>query len=278
MAMAYSTIANGGISYYPRLIDRVLNQDETPVLDAEGKVAVPQTPKLHNDFRQDFTPDQIEIVRRGFWKVVNEDGGTGHAAQLEHVEVAGKTGTAQAMLNGKKDNVAWFCCFAPYDHPRYTVVVMVQGAFGHGGSVAAPIAARVLQQILAMDQGKYEPQLAWVHPAHKDNPFDQIVAVKYKDDPLASPGSDEEGGTPNGGQGAQAAVMANPGDSPDVEPDADARGKVQNAGAPKRALRAQPVATPAPQRPRSFFERLFNTPPRPAAPAPTPRKRTRPGI
>src|SRR6476469_8548064 len=90
MAMAYSTIANGGISYYPRLVDRVLNQDGTPLLDSDGKVAVPQTPKLHNDFRQDFTADQIEIVRRGFWKVVNEDGGTGHAAQLENVEVAGK--------------------------------------------------------------------------------------------------------------------------------------------------------------------------------------------
>ena len=276
MAMAYSTIANGGVSYYPRLVDRVLNQDGTPVLDDEGKVAVPQTPKVHFDFRYDFSPDQIELLRRGFWKVVNDDGGTGHAAQLEHVEVAGKTGTAQAMLNGKKDNVGWFCCFAPYDHPRYTVAVMVQGSFGHGGSVAAPIAARILQRILAMDEGKYEPQVAWVPPAHKDNPFDQIVAVKFKDDPLAAPGSDEEGGTPNSGQGAQAAVMANPGDAPDVEPEADARGRVQNAPRAQRVVRAQPAGTPAPQRPRSFFERMFNIRPRPAAPAPTPNRRGRP--
>ena len=39
--MAYSTVANGGISYYPRLVDRVLNQDGSPVLDADGKIAVP---------------------------------------------------------------------------------------------------------------------------------------------------------------------------------------------------------------------------------------------
>jgi membrane peptidoglycan carboxypeptidase len=205
--------------------------------------------------------------------VVNEDGGTGHAAELDGVEVAGKTGTAQAMLNGKKDNVAWFCCFAPYDHPRYTVVVTVQGAFGHGGSVAAPIAARILQRVLAMDKGKYEPQLAWVSPAHKDNAFDQIVAVKYKDDPLAASNSDEEGGTPNGAQ-AEAAVMAKTGDAPDVEPEADARGRVQNA---QRVRRAVPAATPAP-RPRGFFDRLFNRRPQAPAPSPPPVRKARPAL
>jgi len=179
------------------------------------------------------------------------------------------------MLNGKKDNVAWFCCFVPYDHPRYTVVVTVQGAFGHGGSVAAPIAARILERVLAMDEGKYEPQLAWLSPAHKDNPFDQIVAVKYKDDTLGAPNSDEEGGTPNGEQQG-AAVMAKAGDAPDVEPEADARGRVGGANA-QRALRAQPVANPTP-RPRSFFERMFNIRPRQPAPTPAPAKKGKPAF
>jgi penicillin-binding protein 2 len=276
MAMAYSTIANGGISYYPRLVDRVLNQDGTPVLDDEGKIAIPQTPRLHADFRQSLTPDEIELIRRGFWKVVNEEGGTGHAAQMKDVQVAGKTGTAQAMLNGKKDTVSWFCCFAPYDHPRYTVVVMVQGG-EHGGSVAAPIASRILQRTLAMDEGKYEPQLAWVAPAHKENPFDMIAAVKYKDDALATPGSDEEDAASNGSQSTEAAVMANPGDAPDVEPEADAQGRVKNAPRVRRALPAVPVATPPP-RPRNFFERMFNRRPRPAPPTPTPTRRARPAF
>ena len=126
--------------------------------------------KLHADFRNELTPEQIEIVRRGFWEVVNEDGGTGSIARMEDVQVAGKTGTAQAMLNGKKDTVAWFCCFAPYDHPRYTIVVMVQGG-EHGGSVAAPIATRILERTLAMDEGKFEPQLAWVAPAQQSESF-----------------------------------------------------------------------------------------------------------
>jgi penicillin-binding protein 2 len=275
MAMAYSTMANGGISYYPRLVDRVLNQDGSPVLDAEGHIAVPQTPKLHADFRNDLNAQQIELVRHGFWKVVNEDGGTGSIARMENVQVAGKTGTAQAMLNGKKDTVAWFCCFAPYDHPRYTVVAMVQGG-EHGGSVAAPVATRILERILAMDEGKFEPQLAWVAPAHKQNPFEMVKAVKYVDS-LPASGTDEENA--NGAQPPEDADMANPGDAPDVEPEADARGKVQNVRLVKRALRALPVAPPSqPQRPRNFFERLFGGRRAPAAPTPTPAKRGRPAF
>ena len=277
MAMAYATVANGGISYYPRLVDKVLNQDGTPVLDAEGHVAIPQTPKVHADFRNDFTPQQIELVRHGFWKVVNEDGGTGKVARMKNVEVAGKTGTAQAMRNGNKDTIAWFCCFAPYDHPRYTIAVMVQGG-EHGGSVAAPIATRILERTLAMDEGKFEPQLAWVAPAHKADPFKMIPAVIYKDSLPDAKGSDEENA--NGSQAAGDPDMAQPGGAPDVEPEADARGQVKNASRLKRALRAQLVAPPPPQpppRPRNFFERVFGGGrPRPAAPTPTPARRARP--
>ena len=133
MAMAYATVANGGISYYPRLVEKVLNQDGTPALDEDGQAAFPEKPKVRADLRNDFTPEQIELVRHGFWEVVNEDGGTGGGARMEDVEVAGKTGTAEAKSNGKDENVAWFCCFAPYDHPKYVIAVMVQGASGHGG-------------------------------------------------------------------------------------------------------------------------------------------------
>jgi penicillin-binding protein 2 len=269
MAMAYSTVANGGISYYPRLVNQVLNQDGTPVLNADGKVAVPPTPKLHADFRNEFTPDQIELVRRGLWRVVNEDGGTGSSARMEQVVVAGKTGTAQAMLNGKKDTIAWFCCFAPFDKPRYTVVVMVQGG-EHGGSVAAPIADRILERVFEMDAGKFEPQLAWLTPARKPRPFDMIKAVRFTD-ASGTPGADEENGQ-DPAQTVDSADMANPGDAPDVELEADARGRVKGV---KKALRAQPVATPQPARPRSFFERMFNIRPRPAAPTATPAKKSR---
>ncbi len=95
----------------------------------------------------------MEVVRKGLWKVVNEDGGTGGRARMKDVVVAGKTGTAQATDRGHEENVAWFTCFAPYDHPKYVIAVMVQGASGHGGEVAGPIAVRILERIIAQEQG-----------------------------------------------------------------------------------------------------------------------------
>ena len=77
MAMAYATVANGGISYYPRLVDRVLNQDGSPLRDAEGQVALPPTPKVHADLRNEFHPGANRARSARLWKVVNEDGGTG---------------------------------------------------------------------------------------------------------------------------------------------------------------------------------------------------------
>ena len=154
MAMAYATVANGGISYYPRLVEKVLNQDGKPALDENGKVAVPETPKIHADLRNEFTPEQIELVRHGLWEVVNDDGGTGRVARMQDVEVAGKTGTAQVKAIGKEENVAWFCCFAPYDHPEVRHRRDGARCLGTRRHVAGPIADRILERTLAMDAGK----------------------------------------------------------------------------------------------------------------------------
>src|SRR6184192_3857244 len=261
LAMAYVTIANGGVCYYPRLVDRVLKQDGSPVLDDHGNVAVPQTPRVRSDLRQELSPDKIELVRKGLWKVVNEDGGTGGRARLKDWVVAGKTGTAQATDRGHEENVAWFVCFAPFDHPKYVVAVMVQGASGHGGEVAGPIGTRILERTLAQDEGKYDMQVAWLAPAHKANPLQLIKSVAYAGGNL---GSEDEEGADNG-QSADV-QMASDNASPDVEQEPDAQGKVKGA----RVARAVPA--PPPRQP-NFFERLFGGK-RPAPqPAPTPVRR-----
>jgi peptidoglycan glycosyltransferase len=77
-------------------------------------------------------------------------GGTGTAAAVPGVEVAGKTGTAELVPNSKdpKDADAWFVAFAPARDPQVAVAVMLVGA-GFGGETAAPIARRVLLAALA---------------------------------------------------------------------------------------------------------------------------------
>jgi penicillin-binding protein 2 len=252
LAMVYSTVANGGISYYPRLVSKVLKPDGTPALDSNGQPAVPAAPKIRGDLSHDFKPEQIDLARRGLWKVVNEDGGTGGRARLKNVQVAGKTGTAQAMTGGKKDTIAWFVCFAPFEQPKYTVAVMVQGG-EHGGSVAGPIATRILERTLAMDEGNFTPEVAWLTPARKQDPFQMIAAVDYKNAGPNLGGEDEE--NPDKTQNPENAQMAVAGADPDVEPEADAQGNVARARKP-RVMRAAAVA-PAAEPPRNFFQRLF---------------------
>ena len=267
LAMAYATIANGGICYYPRLVDKVLKQDGSPVLEEHGNVAVPQTPQVRSDLRKELSPDKIELVRKGLWKVVNEEGGTGGRARLKDVQVAGKTGTAQATDRGHKDTVAWFACFAPFENPKYVVAVMVQGG-EHGGSVAGPVATRILERALALDEGKFNMQVTWLSPAHKANPFQMLKDVNYAGGNI--PSGDEENADESQNATAQ---MASSDAAPDVEPEADSRGQVRRRAAVP-AGRAVPVAAP---QPRNFFERLFGIR-RPPAPAPTPPPARRRGI
>ena len=268
LAMAYVAAANGGTCYYPRLVDKVLDQNDTPVVDEQGKT-VNFAPRIRAELRNQVSPQDMELVRQGLWKVVNEDGGTGGRARLKDVVVAGKTGTAQATDRGQEENVAWFTCFAPFDHPKYVVAVMVQGASGHGGEVAGPIATRILERTLAQDEGNFDMQVAWLTPAHHSNPLQLIKSVSYTGGNLG--GEDEEGADTS--QSGATVQMADSGAQPDVEPEADAAGQVKRARAP----RAQPVSAPVPERPRNFFQRLFGVKRQPApAPAPSPARRGRP--
>jgi penicillin-binding protein 2 len=204
----------------------------------------------------DIDPNKLKAIHDGMWMAVNEPGGTGGAARIAGRDVAGKTGTAQATEHGHEENVAWFAAFAPFDSPKYVVVVMVQGASGHGGEVAGPIATRIMERTLAMGEGNFDMEVAWTPPAHHPNPFQMFKAVSYTGGNLGS--SDEES---NDSSSADV-QMASDNASPDVEQEPDAAGKVKGA----RVARAQPAPTP---RPLNFFERLFGGGRR-QAPQPTP--------
>jgi penicillin-binding protein 2 len=77
-------------------------------------------------------------------RVVMDNAGTGTRARVGRFRIAGKTGTAQ---NPHGNDHAVFACFATVDDPRLAVAVIAEES-GHGGSVAAPVAQRVLQVFL----------------------------------------------------------------------------------------------------------------------------------
>jgi penicillin-binding protein A len=86
---------------------------------------------------RDMTDMMVAVVR----------GGTGSRANIGGVTVAGKTGTAEVDVGGKRKNHAWFICFAPAEDPEVAVAV-VSELGGVGGEVAAPLAARILLGVL----------------------------------------------------------------------------------------------------------------------------------
>ncbi len=144
LAVMTSRIANGGYKIRPYLIyDSKMSQ-----YNEELFTRLPMVKK-----------ETIDIVKQGMYDVVNTKGGTAYWTRIKQkgFEMAGKTGTAQVIAKEKKDimeeenekietkfqNHGLFIAFAPYEKPRYAVVVVVE--HGNSGSgVAAPIAKDIL--------------------------------------------------------------------------------------------------------------------------------------
>ncbi len=138
MAMVAAGIANGGQVMRPYLVQEVQAPDLT-TLDA----ARPQL------FRRAVSPDVAGTLTTMMQGVVAT--GTGTAAQIPGVAVAGKTGTAQHGPGAAPH--AWFIGFAPAQDPKVAVAVLVEdggslGSDATGGKVAAPIAKAVMQAVL----------------------------------------------------------------------------------------------------------------------------------
>ncbi len=262
MAMVTATIANRGISYQPRMIYAVRDQQGRDVIDPETKqlVAPPEGKVLADLHAVGITDAQIESVRDGLRRVVVD--GTGKRAQIKGVVVAGKTGTAQFWResDGKKiqDNHTWFLTFAPYDDPKIAMCVFVQGAKS-GGGVSAPIAQRIMEETMALEKG-YEVQLASLAPAIGNFNFVDMVDYKKSAVPEAiagQPDDDQERADHTDAQTKKREQQVRA--APDIRAAADARGRVQTRTAPPRPQAEK----------RNILERLFG--PKPANPRPAPR-------
>ena len=131
MASVTASATNGGRVFRPRIIKKVIEKN--------GEIVWEEPPELRADLtKEGITAEQIEIVKRGMWRVVNEGGGTAGRAKSDFTVLSGKTGTAQTA-NPIQPTNAWFIAFAPYDEPKYAVCVFVENG-NSGGGAASPIA------------------------------------------------------------------------------------------------------------------------------------------
>ena len=132
-AMVAAAIANRGVVMKPYVVDRIVAPG--------GKVIRKTKPEalrraVKTKVAQELTQMMVAAVT----------GGTGGAAQLSGISVAGKTGTAETGVSHV--NTTWFVCFAPAENPKVAVAVVLENQHGFAGQTAAPIARTMMQAIL----------------------------------------------------------------------------------------------------------------------------------
>jgi peptidoglycan glycosyltransferase len=135
MAMVAATVGNDGVVPKPYVVQKITT--------STGSIVQTTHP---SDLGRAIKPETAAELNQMMQLVV--EGGTGTAAAIPGVKVAGKTGTAETSV----PNVytAWFIAFAPADNPQVAIAVVLEKQLnGFGGVVAAPIAKQVMQALLA---------------------------------------------------------------------------------------------------------------------------------
>jgi penicillin-binding protein A len=134
MAEVAAAVANHGTLMVPHLTQRIV--------DSEGRTVQRIAPRVQSVVMK---PSTATAVRTMMEAVVKE--GTGVAAQIPGIQVAGKTGTAQTQFGDAINNV-WFIAFAPAADPKVALAVTLKAVPGEGATYAAPVARAVIESLL----------------------------------------------------------------------------------------------------------------------------------
>ena len=162
VAQAMAGIANGTYLPQPRLVKQIQDYQDNIVSAFE-----PKPRKTIN-----LNPLHRDTIVKGMVAVVSGDGGTGHAADIKHAQIAGKTGTAQWRI-AKDQNLAWFAGFLPAQKPMFSFAVVYEGRPGEdvsGGRKAAPIVSEVFTKIFEKTP-KDDPMLLAMQNVPKNTPI-----------------------------------------------------------------------------------------------------------
>lgn len=151
MAVFTAAVANGGTLYRPRIV--------TTIEDNNGRIVKKVEPEITGGLP--VGKENLDLVRKGLFRVVQWERGTAHGIRMKAVDIAGKTGTAQVFsrkkgekFNNKKlvrtlQDHAWFICYAPAENPKIAISVIIEHG-EHGSSAAAPVAKALVKKYLGI--------------------------------------------------------------------------------------------------------------------------------
>lgn len=144
MAEAMAAVGNGGTLYRARLVQQVQTYNNQIVMayDVAAKEELGIDPKI------------LAAVKKGMVAVVYSPSGTAGKAAIDQAQIAGKTGTAQWGPKARQRDAAWFAGFVPADKPKYAFAAVYEGEIGestHGGTYAAPMIAKIMEQLFKSD-------------------------------------------------------------------------------------------------------------------------------
>jgi penicillin-binding protein 2 len=149
VAVMIAAVANGGKVLWPRLVARIEPQE---TLADEQPVTFP-TARVRDELK--VSRRTLDIVRDAMLADVEDSEGTGTRAFVPGMRICAKTGTAQIQQGNKTvGHTTWFASFAPYQDPRYVVVVMIEDG-ASGGVTCAPIGHQIY---LALQKREQQPK------------------------------------------------------------------------------------------------------------------------
>jgi len=156
LALFTSGIANNGLIFKPRLVQKVFGQKGEIIKEIPTEVLKQTT----------LSPETLQLLQQGLREVVNLPSGTAYAQRGEGIHMAGKTGTSQNMSMSKEKLFAkcdqkeyhlrhhgLFIGLAPYDAPKIALAIVIEHGCG-GSKAAAPLAKEIVTSYLQ----KYFPE------------------------------------------------------------------------------------------------------------------------
>ena len=173
LAFAYASIANNGLLMKPSVLKREIGLD--------GNILYENTPTSVRQVVSQNTAQTLNLLLTG---VVER--GTGKKAAIENVHIAGKTGTAQKLVNGKyssNSHTATFLGYFPSEDPMILVAVVIDNPKSgeyYGGSVAAPIFQKIASRIINYTEILQTPNPEFLKTNFKNAPQKLMEIVEVK--------------------------------------------------------------------------------------------------